>query len=97
MLTHLIVLQASLDDGWWQMKAHPLNESPASIFPFLSESFYSLLQTISDIMPVLPIGSPLLEMAVKCWGVYFTRKDHRFLHKYAQSNYSLNTEFSVQQ
>ncbi|ODN02467.1 E3 ubiquitin-protein ligase MYCBP2 [Orchesella cincta] len=73
--------KASLDDGWWQMRAHPLNESPASIFPFLSESFYSLLQTIADIMPFLPIGSSLLEMAVKCWGVYFTRKDHRFLHK----------------
>jgi len=63
------------------MRAHPLSESPSSIFPVLSESFYLFMQTISDIMPHLPVGSPLLEMAVKCWGVTFTRKDHKFLHK----------------
>jgi len=64
------------------MRYHPLSESLSSIFPMLSESFYALMQTVADIMPFLPIGSPLLEMAVKCWGVGFTRKDHGFLHKY---------------
>ena len=76
-----ILMKEGLDNGLWRIRSHPLSESPAAIFPLLSESFYLLLQTMADIMPHLPIGSPLLEMAVKCWGVSFSRKDHRFLHK----------------
>lgn len=63
------------------MRSHPLTEFPASIFPILSESLYTLLQTIADVIPYLPVGGPLLEMAVKCWGVSFPSKDHQFLHK----------------
>ncbi|CAG7827587.1 unnamed protein product [Allacma fusca] len=76
-----VIENENLDNGWWHMRTHPLSESPATVFPVLTESFHILLQTISDVMPLLPIGSSLLEMAVKCWGVCFSRKDHKFLHR----------------
>ncbi|XP_065222944.1 E3 ubiquitin-protein ligase MYCBP2 isoform X3 [Planococcus citri] len=44
-------------------------------------SFHTLLQTISDLMMIFPIGSPLQQMAIKCWGFQFTHSDYNFLHR----------------
>ncbi|CAB4068653.1 MYCBP2 [Lepeophtheirus salmonis] len=64
-----------------------LNEHPSSdivtggeaIQP-LPSTLYSLLQTISDLMLLLPLGSPLLQIAVTCWAIKFKPSDHQFLH-----------------
>ena len=47
----------------------------------LLNSFHSLLQTVSDLMQLLPMGTPLLAMAVRCWDVRFRQSDHAFLHR----------------
>uniref|UniRef100_A0A0K2UH48 RCR-type E3 ubiquitin transferase n=1 Tax=Lepeophtheirus salmonis TaxID=72036 RepID=A0A0K2UH48_LEPSM len=65
-----------------------LNEHPSSdivtggeaIQP-LPSTLYSLLQTISDLMLLLPLGSPLLQIAVTCWAIKFKPSDHQFLHQ----------------
>jgi E3 ubiquitin-protein ligase MYCBP2 len=48
----------------------------------LLHSFHGLLQTVSDLMQLLPMGTPLLTMAVRCWDIRFKQTDHAFLHKY---------------
>jgi E3 ubiquitin-protein ligase MYCBP2 len=47
----------------------------------LLHSFHGLLQTVSDLMQLLPMGTPLLSMAVRCWDIRFKQTDHAFLHK----------------
>ncbi len=47
----------------------------------LLNSFHSLLQTVSDLMQSLPMSTPLLTMAVRCWDVRFRQSDHAFLHR----------------
>ena len=47
----------------------------------LLNSFHALLQTVSDLMQLLPMGTPLLAMAVRCWDVRFRHTDHAFLHR----------------
>ncbi len=47
----------------------------------LPETFHSLLQTISDLMLLLPVGSSLQQVAVRCWGIKFRPSDHHFLHQ----------------
>lgn len=47
----------------------------------LPEVFHNLLQTISDIMLVLPVGSSLQQVAMRCWAIKFKNSDHPFLHK----------------
>lgn len=47
----------------------------------LPTSFHNLLQTIADLMLLLPPGSPLQQAAVRCWGIKFTPADHMFLHR----------------
>ncbi|CAH0546546.1 unnamed protein product [Brassicogethes aeneus] len=62
---------------------HPLSDlkiAGDSVHP-LPSTFHALLQTIADIMVLLPIGSSLQQMAVRCWGLKFEPSDHSFLHR----------------
>lgn len=47
----------------------------------LPRIFHQLLQTIADLMMLLPPGEPLQMMAVRCFGLRFTPADHDFLHQ----------------
>ena len=47
----------------------------------LPETFHYLLQTVSDLMLLLPVGSALQQIAIRCWGIKFKSADHAFLHK----------------
>ena len=47
----------------------------------LPTAFHTLLQTIADLMLLPPLGSPLQQAAVRCWGIRFTPADHMFLHR----------------
>ncbi|KAJ8916892.1 hypothetical protein NQ315_013360 [Exocentrus adspersus] len=62
---------------------HPLSDiaiAGEAVHP-LPIAFHSLLQTIADIMVLLPMGSALQQIAVRCWGIRFTTADHKFLHR----------------
>ncbi|XP_058807986.1 E3 ubiquitin-protein ligase MYCBP2-like [Phymastichus coffea] len=65
------------------MCEHPLNDliiAGEAAHP-LPTAFHTLLQTISDLMLLLPPGSPLQQAAVRCWAIQFTPADHMFLHR----------------
>ncbi|XP_039221610.1 E3 ubiquitin-protein ligase MYCBP2 isoform X15 [Crotalus tigris] len=47
----------------------------------LPHTFHRLLQTISDLMMLLPSGSSLQQMALRCWSLKFKQSDHQFLHQ----------------
>lgn len=47
----------------------------------LPSVFHTLLQTISDVMMLLPLGSSLQQMAMRCWCLKFHPSDHAFLHR----------------
>ena len=47
----------------------------------LQSSFHSLLQTISDLMRLLPLGSALQQAAITCFSLKFWPSDHPFLHQ----------------
>ena len=62
---------------------HPTSDiyiAGSSIQP-LPETFHYLLQTVSDLMLLLPVGSALQQIAIRCWGIKFKSTDHQFLHK----------------
>nr|CAD7431359.1 unnamed protein product [Timema monikensis] len=62
---------------------HPLSDisiAGEAVHP-LPSTFHSLLQTIADLMLLLPMGSGLQQMAIRCWGLRFTQADHMFLHR----------------
>ncbi|CAL4142860.1 unnamed protein product, partial [Meganyctiphanes norvegica] len=62
---------------------HPLSDvtlAGEAVHP-LPSTFHRLLQTVADLMMLLPTGSPLQMMAVRCWGLRFTPSDHDFLHQ----------------
>ena len=43
--------------------------------------FHGLLQTVSDLMLLLPVGSSLQQIAITCWCIKFRPQDHHFLHQ----------------
>ena len=47
----------------------------------LPSTFHILLQTISDLMLLLPLGSALQQAAVTCFSIQFWPSDHSFLHQ----------------
>ncbi|KAI1288150.1 E3 ubiquitin-protein ligase MYCBP2 [Halotydeus destructor] len=47
----------------------------------LRDAFHGLLQTVSDLMPLLPMASPLQQIAVRCFHLNFEQLDHAFLHR----------------
>ena len=47
----------------------------------LPSNFHVLLQTISDLMLLLPMGSALQQAAVTCFSIQFWPSDHSFLHQ----------------
>ena len=47
----------------------------------LQSSFHTLLQTISDLMRLLPLGSALQQAAITCFSLKFWPSDHPFLHQ----------------
>ncbi|KAJ8937059.1 hypothetical protein NQ314_012053, partial [Rhamnusium bicolor] len=62
---------------------HPLSDitiAGEAVHP-LPSTFHSLLQTIADLMVLLPMGSALQQIAVRCWGLRFATTDHSFLHR----------------
>lgn len=62
---------------------HPLSDisiAGEAVFP-LPSTFHTLLQTIADLMVLLPMGSALQQMAIRCWGIKFNSSDHSFLHR----------------
>lgn len=62
---------------------HPLSDisiAGEAVHP-LPSTFHTLLQTIADLMLLLPMGSALQQMAIRCWGLRFTQSDHMFLHR----------------
>jgi len=62
---------------------HPLSDisiAGEAVHP-LPSTFHALLQTIADLMLLLPMGSALQQMAIRCWGLRFTQSDHMFLHR----------------
>lgn len=71
------------DDQDLNVCEHPLSDiiiAGEAVHP-LPSTFHSLLQTIADLMVLLPMGSSLQQMAVRCWGLRFTQQDHTFLHR----------------
>ncbi|KAJ8975748.1 hypothetical protein NQ317_015370 [Molorchus minor] len=71
------------DDQDLNICEHPLSDitiAGEAVHP-LPSTFHSLLQTIADLMVLLPMGSPLQQIAVRCWGLRFTTADHSFLHR----------------
>ena len=78
----------SLEDKSDGNNSNELNEHPTSdiyiggqsINP-LPTTFHTLLQTISDLMLLLPAGSALQQIAVRCWSFKFKPSDHQFLHQ----------------
>ena len=47
----------------------------------LPSIFHGLLQTVSDLMLLLPVGSSLQQIAITCWCIKFRPQDHNFLHQ----------------
>lgn len=47
----------------------------------LQEAFHAFLQSVSDIMTLLPVGSALQQMAMRCFCLHFEPADHAFLHR----------------
>lgn len=69
---------------------HPLSDitiAGEAVNP-LPSTFHGLLQTIADLMVLLPMGSALQQMAVRCWGIKFRSSDHSFLHRSQVNNSS---------
>lgn len=48
---------------------------------WITESLRRLIKSISNLLPLLPVGSPLQQMAIRCFGIDFQPKDHIFLHE----------------
>ncbi|KAF5304151.1 hypothetical protein FQA39_LY01936 [Lamprigera yunnana] len=72
-----------LDEQEMNICEHPLSDitiAGEAVSP-LSSTFHGLLQTVADLMVLLPMGSALQQMAVRCWGLRFVPADHSFLHR----------------
>lgn len=72
-----------IDDQDMNVCEHPLSDitiAGDAVHP-LPSTFHTLLQTIADLMVLLPMGSALQQMAVRCWGLRFASTDHSFLHR----------------
>lgn len=70
---------------------HPLSDvsiAGDAVYP-LSGTFHALLQTIADLMILLPMGSALQQIAVRCWGIRFNSSDHPFLHRSQVCNHNI--------
>lgn len=71
-----------------EVDAYGICEHPLSDITFAGDAalplwraFHQFLQTVSDLMLLLPPGSALQTMAVRCWGLKFSQVDHVFLHR----------------
>ena len=81
------IILSSCKDHVADISIHPLTDVTASFKTVttsaahcLSSSFHSFLQAVSDLMPALPSGEPLLQIAVRCFHLTFDQADHQFLH-----------------
>ena len=62
---------------------HPLSDitiAGRSVDP-LPHAFHMLLQTIADVTMLLPLGSAIQQMAIRCFCLKFRQSDHQFLHE----------------
>ena len=66
--------------GLFEHPSSDINIAGDAIEP-LPSTFHNLLQTISDLMLLLPTGSSLQQIAITCWGIKFWPSDHHFLHR----------------
>eukprot|EP00058_Branchiostoma_floridae_P002865 XP_002588353.1 hypothetical protein BRAFLDRAFT_81492 [Branchiostoma floridae] len=72
-----------IEDRETTVSDHPLSDitvAGEAVYP-LPQAFHHLLQTISDIMMVLPNGSALQQIAMRCYCLRFRPADHMFLHR----------------
>ena len=47
----------------------------------LPHAFHMLLQSIADVTMLLPLGSAVQQMAIRCFCLKFRQSDHQFLHE----------------
>ena len=47
----------------------------------LSDALHSTLSAVADLLPLLPPGSPLQTVAIRCFSLHFPASDHSFLHR----------------
>jgi len=57
---------------------HIAGESAES---WITDGLHCLIKSISNLLPLLPTGSPLQQMAIRSFGINFQPKDHIFLHE----------------
>lgn len=48
---------------------------------WISNALHRLIKSISNLLPLLPMGSPLQQMAIRCFAIDFQPNDHKFLHE----------------
>ena len=71
--------ESSGEVGLFDHPASDLKIGGEAIQP-LPSTLHGLLQTISELMLILPVGSSLQQIAMTCWGIKFKVSDHQFLH-----------------
>ena len=67
-------------DGLFDHPSEDISIAGEAIQP-LPSIFHGLLQTVSDLMLLLPIGTSLQQIAITCWCIKFRPQDHNFLHQ----------------
>ena len=72
--------ESSGEVGLFDHPASDLKIGGEAIQP-LPSTLHGLLQTISELMLILPVGSSLQQIAMTCWGIKFKAEDHSFLHQ----------------
>lgn len=76
--------QVKKEDGeMFKAFDHPLSDitfAGDAAIP-LWRAFHQFLQTVADLMFLLPPSCALQTMAVRCWGLKFSQVDHGFLHR----------------
>lgn len=63
---------------------HPFNNlsfAGNSAEYWITSSLHRFIKSISNLLSLLPMGSPLQQMAIRCFGVDFQPSEHIFLHE----------------
>ncbi len=75
-----VVAVGKRDLGLFDHPTEDISIAGEAIQP-LPATFHGLLQTVSDLMLLLPVGSSLQQIAITCWCIKFRPQDHNFLHQ----------------
>ena len=73
-------LTKAKNEGLFDHPSEDISIAGDAIQP-LPAIFHGLLQTVSDLMLLLPVGSSLQQIAITCWCIKFRPQDHQFLHQ----------------